>query len=155
MPTTYKRGAEPKVSWSKTCSYFSVQLIKQHIFKPNCWRKSRQEKESVMVVWFELKTPWLRITVRHHSASLVMPNSYPREGSFNPNLTTIKDSCSLDISEVLIITELFLLLSSPISMLNFWRGVCINLFRASRSQVLVLECVSRRCLGQNSVINIS
>ena len=33
-----------------------------------------------------------RVTVRHHSASLVMPNSYPLDGIFNPNLTTIKDS---------------------------------------------------------------
>ena len=30
-----------------------------------------QEKESIMVVWCELKIPSLRITVRHHSASLV------------------------------------------------------------------------------------
>ena len=50
-----------------------------------------QEKESVMVFWFELKIPSLRITVRHHSASLVIPNSYPCDGIFNPNLTTIKD----------------------------------------------------------------
>ena len=73
--STYKRGAEPNISWSKTCSYFSVKLIKQHIFKPKCNRrnKSMQEKESIM-------------------ASLVMPNSYPRDGIFNPNLTTIKYS---------------------------------------------------------------
>ena len=31
-------------------------------------------------------------TVRHHSASLVMSNSYPRDGIFNQHLTTIKDS---------------------------------------------------------------
>ena len=36
-----------------------------------------------------------RVTVRHHSASLVMPNSYPRDGIFNQHLTTIKDSYSL------------------------------------------------------------
>ena len=76
------------------CSYFGVKLIKQYIFKPkcNCRRKSMQEKESVMVVQCELKIPTLGITVRHHSASLVMPNSYPRDGIFNPHLTTIKDS---------------------------------------------------------------
>ena len=51
-----------------------------------------QEKESVMVVPFELKILSLGITVRHHSASLVMPNSYPRDGIFNPKLTTITDS---------------------------------------------------------------
>ena len=33
-----------------------------------------------------------RVTVRNHSASLVMPNSYPRDGIFNQYLTTIKDS---------------------------------------------------------------
>ena len=33
-----------------------------------------------------------RITDRHHSASLVMPNSYPRDGIFNQRLRTIKDS---------------------------------------------------------------
>ena len=33
-----------------------------------------------------------RVTVRHRSASLVMPNSYPRDGIFNQHLTTIKDS---------------------------------------------------------------
>ena len=48
-----------------------------------------------MVVLFDLKIPSLGITVRYHSASLVMPNSYPRDGIFIPNLTTIKDSCML------------------------------------------------------------
>ena len=33
-----------------------------------------------------------RATVRHHEASLVMPNSYPRDGIFNQHLTTTKDS---------------------------------------------------------------
>ena len=33
-----------------------------------------------------------RVTLRHHSASLVMPNSYTLGGIFNPHLTTIKDS---------------------------------------------------------------
>ena len=32
-----------------------------------------------------------RVTVPHHSASLVMPNSYPHDGIFNQHLTTIKD----------------------------------------------------------------
>ena len=36
-----------------------------------------------------------RVTVRHHSASLVMPNSYPRDWISNRHLTTIKDSYSL------------------------------------------------------------
>ena len=33
-----------------------------------------------------------QLTVQHHSASLVMPNSYPRDGIFNQYLTIIKDS---------------------------------------------------------------
>ena len=45
-----------------------------------------------MAVWCKLKILSLWITVRHHAASLVMPNSYPRDGIFNPHLTTIKDS---------------------------------------------------------------
>ena len=80
----------------KKCSYFSIKLIKQHVckFKPKCnsWKKSMQEKESVMVVRFKLKIPSLGITVRHHTASLLMSNSYPCDGIFNPNLTIIKDS---------------------------------------------------------------
>ena len=51
-----------------------------------------QEKESVMVVQCELKIPSLEITIRHHSASVVMPNSYNRDGIFNLHLTTSKDS---------------------------------------------------------------
>ena len=76
------------------CSYFGVKLIKQYIFKSkcNCRRKSMQEKESVMVVWCELTIPSLKITVRHHSASLEMPNSNPHDGIFNPHLTPMKDS---------------------------------------------------------------
>ena len=48
----------------------------------------------IMVVRCELKIPSLGITVRHHSASLLMPNSYPRDGIFNQHLTIIKDSYS-------------------------------------------------------------
>ena len=51
-----------------------------------------QEKESIMVVWCEVKIPSLGITVRHHEASLSMSNSYPCDGIFNPHLTTIKNS---------------------------------------------------------------
>ena len=51
-----------------------------------------QEKDSIMVVLCELKISSLRITVRHHSASLVISNSYPRDGIFNSHRTTIKDS---------------------------------------------------------------
>ena len=51
-----------------------------------------QEKESIMVVWCKLKVPALRITVRHHLASLAMLNSYRRDRIFNPQLTAIKNS---------------------------------------------------------------
>ena len=51
-----------------------------------------QEKEPIMVVWCKLKVPSLRITVRHHSASLAMLNSYRRNRIFNPQLTAIKNS---------------------------------------------------------------
>ena len=51
-----------------------------------------QEKESIMAVRYELKIPSLGITVRHHSASLVMPDSYSRDGILNPHLTAIKGS---------------------------------------------------------------
>ena len=50
-----------------------------------------QEKESVMVVRFKLKIQSLWITVWHHSASRDA-NSYPRDGIFNPNRLTIRDS---------------------------------------------------------------
>ena len=56
---------------------------------------SMQEKESIMVVRCELKIPSLRITVRHHSASLVMLNSYPHDRIFNQHLTIIKISYTL------------------------------------------------------------
>ena len=49
----------------KKCSNFSAKLIQEHIFKRkcNCRKKSMQEKESIMVVRFELKIPSLGMTV--------------------------------------------------------------------------------------------
>ena len=47
-----------------------------------------------MVLRCKLRIPSLGVTVRHHSASLVMPNSYPCDGIFNQHLTTIKESYS-------------------------------------------------------------
>ena len=44
-----------------------------------------QEKEYKMVVRWELKILSLGITIRHYEAC-------PRDGIFNPHLTTIKDS---------------------------------------------------------------
>ena len=54
-----------------------------------------QEKEFIMVVRCKLKIPSIRITGRHHFASLVMPNCYPRDRIFNLHLTTIKDSYNI------------------------------------------------------------
>ena len=51
-----------------------------------------QEKESIMVVWCKLKVPLLRITVRYHSASLAMLNSYRGDRIFNPQFAAIKNS---------------------------------------------------------------
>ena len=51
-----------------------------------------KKKKNIMVVWYKLKVPSLRITVRHHSASLVMLNSYRRDRNFNPQFTAIKNS---------------------------------------------------------------
>ena len=51
-----------------------------------------QEKESIMILRCELKMASLKIIVRHHSATLVVLNSYHREGIFNPLFTTMEDS---------------------------------------------------------------
>ena len=40
------------------------------------------------------KIPSLGVTVRHHEACLVMPNSYPSDGIFNLHRRTIMDSFS-------------------------------------------------------------
>ena len=44
--------------------------------------KILQEKEYIMGVRVRQKNPSLLITVWHHSASLVMPDSDPRDGVF-------------------------------------------------------------------------
>ena len=49
-----------------------------------------QEKESIIDSWCRLKVPSLKITVRHHSASLTMLNSNRRDRIFNLQLTAIK-----------------------------------------------------------------
>ena len=40
-----------------------------------------QEKETIMVIWFELKISSLWIFVRRDLASFVMPKNYPRDGT--------------------------------------------------------------------------
>ena len=68
---------------------------RSHLTKGCFITKSMQEKESIMVDRCELKIPSLGRTVRHHSSSLVMQNSCPRDGIFNPHLIIIKDSYKL------------------------------------------------------------
>ena len=51
--------------------------------------KSMQEKDSIMDFGVNRKF--------RHSVSLVMPNSYPCDGIFNPHLTAIEDSYNLTV----------------------------------------------------------
>ena len=57
-----------------------------------------QEKVSIMGVWCGLKNLSLGITVRHHSASLVMPISDPRDRFFYPHHTPMKDTYYLTLT---------------------------------------------------------
>ena len=54
-----------------------------------------QEKVSVTPVLGRLKNLPLVITVRHHSASLMMPSSGPRDRILNPHQTVMIDSCNI------------------------------------------------------------
>ena len=56
-------------------------------------RKKNHHK--IMVLRCALKNPSLMITVRHYSSSLLMSNSYPHDGIFNPTSPTIKFSYGL------------------------------------------------------------
>ena len=59
-----------------------------------------QDKESIMVDWSELKIRSIGIAGRHHSASLAMPNGYPRDRIFSPHLTIFKDSNTTKMNNV-------------------------------------------------------
>ena len=48
-------------------------------------RKSSHNGSSV-----QIENSVTRVTVRHHEARQVMPNSYPREGIFNGHLKPLK-----------------------------------------------------------------
>ena len=56
---------------------------------------SMQGNVSIMDVWRGWKNLLLGVTVRHHSASLVMPISDPRDRFFYPHHTSMKNSYSL------------------------------------------------------------
>ena len=57
-----------------------------------------QEKVSIIGVWCGYKNPSLGITIRHHSASLVMPIS--RDGFFYPHYTPMKDTYNISFPEL-------------------------------------------------------
>ena len=56
-------------------------------------RYARKSIYHVCMVWIEKSVT--RVTVRHHSASLVMPNSDPRDRFFYPHHTPMKDIYNL------------------------------------------------------------
>ena len=62
--------------------------------------KGVQEKESIMGVRGRQKNPSLAITVWHHPARLVMPNSDPRDGFFYLPLTPMTGPCILMRAEI-------------------------------------------------------
>ena len=59
--------------------------------------KGVQEKESIKGVRARQKNPSLMITVWHHLASLVLPDSVPRDRFFYLSLTPMIDPCSLHL----------------------------------------------------------
>ena len=83
--------------------YMSIKIlyVDRQLFptaKYNYRRKSMQEKRFHNDSEVQIENSITRVTARHHSASLVMPNSYPRDGTFNQHLTTIKDSYILALN---------------------------------------------------------
>ena len=59
------------------------------------WKEAYARKRIHNGSSVQIENSVTRVTVRHHSASLMMPNNYPRDGIINQLLTTIKDSYSL------------------------------------------------------------
>ena len=49
----------------------------------------------------------------------MMPNSYPRDGIFNPHLTTIKDSYSLAWARITFLSDIF---NAPESSLQYLKN---------------------------------
>ena len=91
----------------------NFRLIRRDVRRPHAWRqgiRSRPEFfliENVLILAYIYKITHIQAEIQSLkevcarkgiyngcSASLVMPNSYPRDGIFNPHLTTIKDSYS-------------------------------------------------------------
>ena len=61
---------------------FSIQLSKEEYARKRIYNGCS----------VRIETSVARVTVRYHSASLEMPNSYPSDGIFNMHLATIKGS---------------------------------------------------------------
>ena len=74
-------------------------LIASSALKIKCGKsKDMQERVSIMDVWCGYKNSSLGITVRHHSASLVMLISDPRDRFLYPHHTSMKDTYNLYIN---------------------------------------------------------
>ena len=69
-------------------------------YENQMWLIKRYARKSIYhgcMVWIEKLS--LEITVRHHSASLVMPISDPRDRFFYPHHTPMKDTYILDLCD--------------------------------------------------------
>ena len=71
----------------KSCK-FSIKMITRD-FTLNVTVQDRlcKKKESLMVVWCKFKN-FMTLDNLYHSATFVIPNSYPCEKIFNPHLST-------------------------------------------------------------------
>ena len=93
-------------------------IIKNPLSEMKGW----QENESITGVRDRQKNPYLRITVWHHSASLMMPDSNPRDRFFYLSLTPMIDS--YNISKILSDE----ILSSILSRLDFFFFFFLDFF---------------------------
>ena len=93
LTATYKRGAVPNFSSSKNVVILAYSWQNNTYSSLNATVEGRVCKKKIHNGYVvQIKNSVTRVTVRHNSASLVMPKSYPRDGIFNQHLTTIKDS---------------------------------------------------------------
>ena len=79
----------------------SLNLRRKFYVEIKCGKsKGTQEKLSIIGVWCGQENLSLGITVRHHSASLVMPISDPRDRFFYPYHTPMKDTYIINRPEI-------------------------------------------------------
>ena len=74
------------------------------------------------------------VTVRHHSASLMMLNSYPRDGIFIQHLTSIKDFYNL-----VVLQTIYISLCLWTSKFCLWTCICL-----SEKQIKIFDFCSVR-----------